>query len=92
MFLPAREMQFSVCRLTIARMLILKMRMNAEKIRDAVSQCLSGCYSSSDPRVALRDFVANLRRDPQWRPMEVEAVECKVTAILATILTPLQPD
>lgn len=60
--------------------------MTADKCRNAVSQCLSGCYTANSPLAALAEYIARLRADPEWTPAEVDRVELKCRRILQTLV------
>ena len=66
--------------------------MTADKYRDAVSQCLSGCYSAANPLAALAAFVGQLRSDPDWSPEEVDRVETNARRILTAVLDQSESD
>ena len=66
--------------------------MTADKYTQAVSQCLSGCYSAHNPLAALASFIGKLRRDPDWTDEEVDRVETNCLRILTAILNQAESD
>lgn len=68
-----------------------KTRMTADKHRDAVSRCLSGCYAAYNPLAALAEYISALRADPDWTEEEVDLVEINSLRILKPILSRQEP-
>jgi hypothetical protein len=59
--------------------------LDAGKISQAVTDCLSQCYASELPLSALAEFLGRLTHDPAWNAYEVEAVEIRVLRVLNRI-------
>ena len=60
--------------------------MPAEKINQAVQDCLKECYSSSSPLATLAEFSGRLRSNPNWEPVEIDEFETAVRRILKELM------
>lgn len=57
----------------------------AEKINQAVRDCLDRCYLAGDQMSAMTDFLARLRWKPGWTSEEIAHVHWSVLRILREI-------
>jgi hypothetical protein len=57
----------------------------ADRINEAIRQCLDGCYRAQLPLSHLAEFVAKLRADPTWRESDISEVEIAVRQMLKGI-------
>lgn len=57
------------------------------KINTAIRACLDRCYGAESPLAAMAQFLADLRRRPEWKQAEVEEVEVTVRRILQAVVT-----
>lgn len=71
---------------TLGRLTIFAGNMSkADRINDAIRECLDGCYRAQIPLAHLAEYVAKLRADPSWREAEVVEVEVAVRQMLKGI-------
>jgi|GEM_PF-1263503 len=61
--------------------------MNADKVNDAIRECLEHCKGTHNPHHIAASFVAGLRRRPEWTNEEVD----QVTAALSVLLPRQSP-
>jgi hypothetical protein len=60
--------------------------MSAGKINDAVQDCLSQCYSGSNPLAVLASYTHRLRAESDWTATEIDQVETTVRRLLTAMM------
>ena len=60
--------------------------MPAEKINQAVQDCLKECYSSSSPLATLVEYSEKLRHNGKWEAYEIDEFETAVRRILKELM------
>jgi hypothetical protein len=65
-------------------------QLRAEKINEAVQNCLARCYLSQAPLATLAEFLHELQADDTWQPNEIRVVEATVQRVLKNLFS--EPD
>jgi hypothetical protein len=58
---------------------------DAEKLNQAVKDCLTRCYAAENHLAALTEFLTELRQKPEWSRQEIAHVHTAVLRILREI-------
>jgi hypothetical protein len=53
-----------------------------ERINAAVRECLTRCYSSENPLVAMAEYFEELKATARWKDPELTLIRARVTLIL----------
>jgi hypothetical protein len=62
-----------------------------DKIASAVEACMYYGKRAAAPKSFVSDFIALLRADPNWKPGEIDEVECTVGNSLGAGRLPEEP-